>query len=571
MEHQPTEHRPTEHRPTEHRPAEHQPAEHQPLRVLVVDDELPLLQELRSYPWETFGAVLVGEAENGEEALALCRNRAPDVVVTDITMPLMDGLTLFREIKLRHPETQVILLTCHSDFAYAREALRLGALEYLVKVTLDEADMGRALDKARQALEKERSYRRQASRERRREQALGLAALLKGQPDMAATADLGPFARISAEEPAALTFPMRFACLQVDAAPDDLLFVREDLQELLEPLEAQHGFTGLWVGESACVLLPPPGLAEARLRSKLEAALGRLRELVETRLTFYSREVRLSVILSEPVDDCAALAAAWRTAKLWRLARFYEAEGTGKAAADEHAGGEGAAARGGPATPTVPRASLYTGRPLPFARRTDRIDADFRALMQPAAASSSARAALLREALPRWCARQRLLPDDLRSLVAEWYVAHASEPLRASAGDTARRILAAETLSGLVSVLVHAFEREAGTPETSGRREVRETILYIREHLADPLTVTLLARHVGLSSRYLSRLFREESGESINEHITRLRMQQALRLLSTTNLKVYEIAERVGIPSYRYFTALFREHYGMAPTDCRGG
>src|SRR5690606_35977463 len=115
----------------------------QTLSVIIVDDELPLREELRSFPWEAHGAALAGEAENGEEALQLCYQHEPNVVVTDITMPVMDGLALFREIRTHFPATQVILLTCHSDFQYAREALRLGALDYFVKVTLDEDDLAK--------------------------------------------------------------------------------------------------------------------------------------------------------------------------------------------------------------------------------------------------------------------------------------------------------------------------------------------------------------------------------------------------------------------------------------------
>ncbi|UUZ94822.1 response regulator [Paenibacillus sp. P25] len=70
-----------------------------PLTVLIVDDEQPLREELRMVPWPNFGAELAGEAENGEEALRLCEVLQPDVVITDITMPVMDGLELAKRIR----------------------------------------------------------------------------------------------------------------------------------------------------------------------------------------------------------------------------------------------------------------------------------------------------------------------------------------------------------------------------------------------------------------------------------------------------------------------------------------
>lgn len=121
------------------------------LKVLVVDDELPLRQELRLFPWTEHGFELAGEAENGRAALDLCRRLKPDVVIADITMPVMSGLELLRALQEELPAAKVILLTCHSDFEYAREALRLGAVEYLLKVTMDPEELSGALAKAKAA------------------------------------------------------------------------------------------------------------------------------------------------------------------------------------------------------------------------------------------------------------------------------------------------------------------------------------------------------------------------------------------------------------------------------------
>ena len=108
------------------------------MTVIVLDNQnfcaFSLNKMPRLFPWSSCNAELVGEADNGEEALEFCRKLLPDVVITDITMPKMDGIELFRAIKKEFPLTQVILLTCHNDFEYVRDALRLGALEYLIKV-----------------------------------------------------------------------------------------------------------------------------------------------------------------------------------------------------------------------------------------------------------------------------------------------------------------------------------------------------------------------------------------------------------------------------------------------------
>ncbi|NOV04199.1 response regulator transcription factor [Paenibacillus planticolens] len=258
-----------------------------PINVLIIDDELPLRQELRSMPWASFGAELVGEAENGEEALELCETLEPDLVISDITMPIMDGLELFRMVKKRFPLIQFVLLTCHSDFHYAQEALKLGALDYFTKLSFDEADMKTAVEKARAAIRRETDLRDYEQERTRRE---------LSNPQKSGTMD------------------------------------------------------------------------ERKIRKEVHLA----QKIVETKL-------------------------------------------------------------------------------------------------------------------------------------------------------------------------------------------------------GEPITLTSVADEVGLSSYYLSRLFREETGESFNDYVTRLRMEKAMQLLQNTQLKVYEVAEQVGIPSYRYFSQLFRNWTGVAPTDYKKG
>nr|WP_275690986.1 helix-turn-helix transcriptional regulator [Paenibacillus aceris] len=120
--------------------------------------------------------------------------------------------------------------------------------------------------------------------------------------------------------------------------------------------------------------------------------------------------------------------------------------------------------------------------------------------------------------------------------------------------------------------------RELANPQksvTSDERKIRKEVQLaqriIVSKLGDPITLTSVADEVGLSSYYLSRLFREETGESFNDYVTRLRMEKAVNLLQNTQLKVYEVAEQVGIPSYRYFSQLFRNWTGVAPTDYKKG
>lgn len=118
-------------------------------KVAIVDDEVPIRESLRMFDWAQYGCELAGEARHGQEALELCERVRPGIVVTDIVMPVMDGLRLTGLLKERQPEIQVILLTSHSEFDYARQALALGACDYLLKGTYRDEDLIAALQKAK--------------------------------------------------------------------------------------------------------------------------------------------------------------------------------------------------------------------------------------------------------------------------------------------------------------------------------------------------------------------------------------------------------------------------------------
>lgn len=139
----------------------------QRMKVLVVDDELPIRDEIRLMGLEKYGYEIVGEATNGKAALELCERLQPDIVITDITMPVMDGLELIRQLQKTKPLIKYILLTCHEDFVYARQALQQGALDYIIKADISAEGIAGVLDRARGIIEKEREQARKLENEKR--------------------------------------------------------------------------------------------------------------------------------------------------------------------------------------------------------------------------------------------------------------------------------------------------------------------------------------------------------------------------------------------------------------------
>ncbi len=126
------------------------------MKVFLADDEIVVREGIReSFPWDETPYTLVGEAPDGEMALPIIRDTNPDIVITDIRMPFMDGIELCRTLRAQMPWIGIIVLSGYDEFEYARQCLQLGVREYLVK-PINSENLREALDKVRGQIEDER-------------------------------------------------------------------------------------------------------------------------------------------------------------------------------------------------------------------------------------------------------------------------------------------------------------------------------------------------------------------------------------------------------------------------------
>lgn len=116
------------------------------IRTLIVDDEKYVRKGLIAVlPWDLFGFSVVGEANSVDKALEFISLNQVDLVVTDLTMPVKSGFDLMEELSRTNPEISVVVLTCHQDFSYIQDAMRLGAIDYIVKTQLEKEKMEEVL------------------------------------------------------------------------------------------------------------------------------------------------------------------------------------------------------------------------------------------------------------------------------------------------------------------------------------------------------------------------------------------------------------------------------------------
>lgn len=117
-------------------------------KVLIVDDDFLVRTYLKQMiNWESHGFYIIGDAKNGREALELLQRDGVDILIADVSMPIMDGIELTRRVKKFSPSTHILILSCHDDFVYVKEAMKLGIDDYLLKNDLSEETLLDALNK----------------------------------------------------------------------------------------------------------------------------------------------------------------------------------------------------------------------------------------------------------------------------------------------------------------------------------------------------------------------------------------------------------------------------------------
>ncbi|WP_337103365.1 response regulator [Paenibacillus sp. YIM B09110] len=505
-----------------------------PLGVLIVDDEIPLRQELRIFPWEACGAEWIGEASNGQEALQLCADCEPDVVITDITMPVMDGIALIRELRKRYPSVQIILLTCHSDFHYVQEALRLGALEYILKVSMEEEELKLAMDKVRAAIFKERMAQGHARREQRQLQAALFGKLLHGQEP--SSSDWQPMA-LSADR------SIRLVRLQLDIPPLVYLPVKETVQQWLTERESRdpNWLTWLTVREREYFIVIEGGQRSETVVQELQSDVLHLAELISRESTVLERNATAYALVSESVTSKEGFAEALVVSSEWKDALFYD-----------RCPGE---------------STVFAVQSRPLTEMTDNKAKGMGELLRKASRSAESLKECLQGEFRDWCFRERVKPSQLKERVIHWQIEWHRQQDGAELNATRiGQLMDAGTLTEMIASLVQDMET-AELGKSRSRYEIRSAVQWIKDHLGEPISLPVIAEQVGLSPHHISKLFREETGSTVNQYITRLRMEKAIELLRHSNKKVYEVAEEVGIPSYRYFTITFRNWTGVSPTD----
>ncbi|WP_276355858.1 response regulator [Cohnella caldifontis] len=492
------------------------------MKVALVDDEERIRFGLAKLIAQAgCDCEVTGVYAGGQELLSDIDRLDADLLITDMKMPNMSGLELIGKLRTLRPHLRFAVLSGFDDFHFAREALRLGALDYLLK-PVDTGELAALLEKAKRRLEEEVRDNRPIRPED------GLRLLSFGDAETV-PAPLREEASRWLEETG--TFRDHYAVFVAHGGgaggSRDVLAAaeawhREWLAELRDDgravfavaiREGDHADTVSELGQTLLRRLPPG------FRGRIGAS------------DVYRGAIRLREAYAEALE---AVRHAWY--------------GDGAAAFECHA--------------RLPRRSETA---LP-AHPVVLLDRDFR---EAVSLSDTDRAlAILRD----W------LADAFRGQPAWAELKSACETVLAFAGGSpAEQAAAADPerfpdresfMSAYLRAVEESFRRQRGDkPEN---RVIETVKAYIQRHYAEELELSRLAETVYLTPSYLSKLFKTETGETITDYLISVRIEHAKALLRGRNgLKTYEVGERIGYADPAYFNKIFKKVAGCTPKEFR--
>ncbi len=526
------------------------------ISVLIVDDEYLIRSLIRnSISWEQYGLEVVGEAGDGEEALAFIETHRPQIAMVDINMPILNGLELARKIQERGYHTRIIFLTGYRDFEYAKQAVTYQAFDYLLKPVSTE-EMISALSRLRREIEAEaqvsahvQTIERQSDRGRQLLQEHFLHQLAFRHRHQTAAQTAAELRR--------LEIPLEPNDLQAlvaeiemkEADWDDGLYVYAVLNILCELLREDGNFlhiSGISEVDNCAVVLYNVKNGRA-LRDRVRRVWEKLTETVERYFPF-----SIAGGVSAVFQGYDGIGGAVKSAMEALGGRFYQTEET-IFFAGSRTGGAGLAGTFSSVNLEELQMCVDAGE------REEGVQIIRDVFLQM-------RQERVQEPFYRMAALGLLA--ILYSLAAKYKV--SLDIIQGDGAPISEQIDKSATCYEIEELLLSGYG--AVMDAIQDARKVSKLVSaaqdYIKENYrSSDLTLKKIAAAVFATPAYVSSLFKKEMGVSVTEYITICRMKEAVGLLNRDpGISLTAVSERVGYTDPYYFSRYFKKYYGVTPS-----
>lgn len=525
--------------------------------VLLVDDEEEVIQVImKKINWEGLGFSVIGYANNGVKALEMVEEFQPDVVMTDIKMPYMDGMELASRIKEECPTTKILIFTGFDEFEYAKEAVHLEVEEYILK-PINSVEMTNVFTQMKIKLDQEISEKRNAETLQR----YYLESLPLLQANFYTTLIEG---RIRKEELAkyledyqiSLPGPY-FCCLVIHTSasqkPEDMnaMLLTTSVQK-----QAQERLGQKW--QAKCFTYLGNTVLIAQLQSENEVS-----ELTDEsdRFCRYVRRMIGAVVtvgIGEVCDNILDLSQSYAGAR--EAVSYRGIYGATKAINIKE---------------IAPQENRDTGNAGEEALTNlfKMIRLGTKEEVAQAVDQYWKQSAFSNISLQQHHISVMELVSALYHFAANNEIKMDEEPFSENMGELYAKLLDLEPENlrkWLLDASLAFREKLIRARSRSTKSFVLRAMEYVRSHYADTdISLDQVCEVLGVSSSYFSTIFKKETGNSFIGYLTEFRMEQAARLLIGTNEKSYIIAKQVGYTDPNYFSYVFKRKYGVSPSKYR--
>lgn len=513
-------------------------------KVLIADDERLIRMTLKNIiDWNALNCVVIATCKDGEEAYRVFKEGKPDIVITDLKMPEMDGITLIGHIKEERPATQVIVLSNYSDFELVRDAMKAGAQDYLLKVTLDREDLTRIITQCIEHCDGAQEEPQEEKGLKELQQCLMLTLNEHETDADAYQKALRMNAFEGYEENYAIAF---FRVDDIDTLYEekfqDHALLRTNVENMIqESFSAYLPYRLIFLSNHSGVILFQ--CKEIRRVSSL------CHNMIRNMKQYLS--IKLSIALSDVMHRFVLFQDVFEELLRNHSLRFYLGEGV----------------------------LIQGAQKLKFITLSPSEVSFHRELAE--AYENKQEEAML-DVVKRMCLYMNQHNVDPKE-VLDYFIfvlnylegkdyerGHESSLLYRSVIFHLRGCETLQKMENILLTFLHELmEWHRSHHVVRYRPEVEALIQYIEGHYQERLTLHKMAEDLQLKEATISRMFKNETGMNLNYYVNEVRMKKAMELLKETDMLIKDVSTAVGIEDQLYFNKVFKKFYHVSPSDIR--
>lgn len=535
------------------------------IKVFLVEDEMVIRRGIKnSIDWEKEGYIFCGEASDGELAYPMIIKEKPDILITDIRMPFMDGLELCKLVKKELPNIKILILSGYDEFDYAKEAIRLGVTEYLLK-PISSGKLLEALNGVSESIRREkedkdlvRKYMEEMRENTEHEKQKFFEQMIAGNLSMADALETGKKYEMNLSAGMYNLLLFRFTLGKENRKSGELLgeaeYAIEKLTERLEYVfEFQRGVEG-W----AFLLMADN---EEQMSERVKELSKDLEEIMKN----YSTIAYFGGI-GQPVARLRELEESFREAERALAARF-----------------------------TMELNRIISVEDIRMAQNVDTLDdieitsfgeiEKTRTMLEKFLNNGAEDEIdefvdvyineLPEENLKSVLMRQYIIMDAYIVMMSfcEKFEGIEGE-MQAQSEELKNSMKTIQTLEEIKNYIRMLLKKIIGVRDTISGRRYSDIIEIAKDqirktYMSDEISLNTIAAEVGMSPSYFSSIFSKEMGKTFVEYLTEIRMDRAKELLMCSSMKTSEIGYEVGYKDPHYFSYIFKKTQNCTPKEFR--